>query len=155
MMKYLLTLLFLFPVIVGIQGQIISPEEKTVITYHSKKTKIRAKKSGELLICISTADSLRFENNGHVRYSDFGARGNGKKDDIKAIAATHAYANRSGLRVKADEGATYYIGGKELTVIIQTDTDFGTATFLIDDTRVKNRSAHIFQVSSGLQAFRE
>ena len=56
--------------------------------------------------------------------------------------------------VKADEGATYYIGGKERTAIIQTDTDFGKAAFIIDDTEVENRSASIFLVSSSLQPFK-
>jgi hypothetical protein len=88
-----------------------------------------------------------------VRYSDFGATGDGKTDDIDAIAATHAYANEQKLLVKADEGATYYIGGKARTAIIQTDTDFGTANFLIDDTEVQNIRVPIFLVSSRLQAF--
>lgn len=89
-----------------------------------------------------------------VRYSDFGAKGDGKTDDIEAIAEAHTYANEHGLSVKADEGFTYYISGKDRTVVIQTDTDFGTASFIIDDTDVENRNAHVFQVSSGLQAFK-
>jgi hypothetical protein len=89
-----------------------------------------------------------------VRYSDFGAKGDGKTDDIEAIAEAHTYANEHGLSVKADEGFTYYISGKDRTAVIQTDTDFGTASFIIDDTDVENRNAHVFQVSSGLQAFK-
>ena len=81
---------------------------------------------------------------GLVRYSDFGAKGDGKTDDIDAIAATHAFANQHGLLVKADEGATYYIGGKERTAVIRTDTDFGTAAFIIDDTEVQNRNCTCF-----------
>jgi hypothetical protein len=73
---------------------------------------------------------------------------------MDAIAATHAYANQHGLGVKADKGASYYIGGKERTAVIQTDTDFGTADFIIDDTRVQNRNTHIFLVDSKLQAFK-
>ncbi len=88
-----------------------------------------------------------------VRYSDFGAKGDGKTDDIDAIAEAHAFANQHGLPVKADEGATYYIGGKSRTVIIQTDTDFGTAAFIIDDTDVQDRRAHVFLVRSSLQPF--
>ena len=64
-----------------------------------------------------------------------------------------AFANERGLPVKADEGATYYIGGKNRTAVIQTDTDFGTAAFLIDDTAVQNRRAHVFLVSSRLEPF--
>lgn len=90
---------------------------------------------------------------GVVRYSDFGARGDGKTDDIDAIVAAHAFANQHGHSVKADEGATYYIGGRNRTAVIQTDTDFGTAAFIIDDTEVQDRSAHVFLVSSNLEPF--
>jgi hypothetical protein len=89
-----------------------------------------------------------------VRYSDFGAKGDGKTDDIDAIAATHAFANQQDLPVKADDGATYYIGGKNRTAVIRTNTDFGKAAFIIDDTNVQNRDANIFLVSSGLQTFK-
>ena len=65
-----------------------------------------------------------------VRYSDFGAKGDGKTDDMEAIAAAHEFANLHGLKVKADEEFTYFIGGMDRTAIIQTDTDFGTASFL-------------------------
>ncbi len=85
---------------------------------------------------------------GVVRYRDFGAVGDGKTDDSDAIAAAHTFANQHGLPVKADEGATYYIGGKDRTAIIQTDTDFGTAAFVIDDRDVQNRRANVFVISS-------
>ena len=78
----------------------------------------------------------KFKANGFVRYSDFGARGDGKTDDIDAIAATHAYANKKGLPVKADDDATYYISGKDRTAVIQTDTDFGTARFIIENLHI-------------------
>ncbi|MDO9613668.1 MAG: hypothetical protein Q7J86_03995, partial [Bacteroidota bacterium] len=96
----------------------------------------------------------KFKTKGLVRYSDFGARGDGKTDDADAIAAAHAFANQHSLSVKADDGATYYIGGKNRTAVIRTDTDFGTAAFIIDDTNVQNRNAHVFLVSSGLQSFK-
>jgi hypothetical protein len=89
-----------------------------------------------------------------VSYSDFGARGDGKTDDIDAIAATHAFANQENLPVKADEGATYYISGKNRTAVIRTNTDFGTAAFIINDTAVQNRGTNIFLVSSGKQPFK-
>jgi len=91
---------------------------------------------------------------GFVRYSDFGAKGDGKTDDMEAIAAAHEFANKEGLPVKADEGATYYISGKNRTAVIRTDTDFGTAAFIIDDTDVENRNAQIFIVNSKLQSFK-
>jgi hypothetical protein len=94
------------------------------------------------------------EPTGFVRYSDFGAVGDGKNDDIEAIAATHDYANKNNLSVKADKGATYYIGERDLTAIIRTDTDFGNAEFIIDDTNVMNRNSHVFLVSSSLMPFK-
>ena len=49
-----------------------------------------------------------------VKYSDFGAVGDGKTDDMDAIAKAHAHANEQGLPVKADDNATYYIDDQEL-----------------------------------------
>jgi len=92
----------------------------------------------------------RLIKTGWVSYSDFGAKGDGKTDDIDAIVATHAFANQHGLKVKADDGASYYIGKKAATAIIQTDTDFGTASFIIDDTDVQDIKAPVFRVTSKL-----
>lgn len=89
-----------------------------------------------------------------VCYREFGAWGDGVKDDIDAIAAAHDFANKHGLPVKADDNATYYIGGKDRTAVIQTDTDFGSARFIIDDTQVVARGANIFTVRSKLQPFK-
>jgi hypothetical protein len=88
---------------------------------------------------------------GVVLYEDFGAKGDGKTDDQAAIALAHQFANEHGLPVKANDGATYYIGGGDTVVIIQTDTDFGKAKFIIDDTEVHDRSKNIFEVSSKLK----
>nr|WP_266369441.1 hypothetical protein [Tellurirhabdus rosea] len=127
--------------------------EKVVITSLNQKTGIQALENGELQVNVSPQDARTFKKRGWVRYGDFGARGDGKTDDIDAIAGTHAFANQQGLPVKADGGATYYIGGKERTAVIRTNTDFGTAAFIIDDTEVQNRNASVFMVSSGLQPF--
>ncbi|WP_025764205.1 hypothetical protein [Dyadobacter tibetensis] len=91
---------------------------------------------------------------GYVRYSDFGAKGDGISDDIEAIAAAHAFANAHHIKVKADDKATYYIGGKNKTAVIKTDTDFGKASFIIDDTEVENRNASVFEVRSDLKPFK-
>ena len=109
--------------------------------------------NGEIRINASEQDIKQLKAGGFVRYSVFGAVGDGKTDDIDAIAATHAFANEHGLMVKADEGATYYISGKVRTAVIQTDTGFGTAAFIIDDTEVEDRTASVFLVSSSLQPF--
>jgi hypothetical protein len=152
-MKDLFLFFFLFSCLFSI-GQTKSPRENVVITSQKGKTQVSTHENGELLINLSPKDLRKFKARGFVRYSDFGARGDGKTDDIDAIAATHAFANQHNLLVKTDEGATYYIGGKNRTAVIRTDTDFGTAGFIIDDTNVQNRNADVFLVSSGLQPFK-
>ena len=87
-----------------------------------------------------------------VHYRDFGAKGDGKTDDFEALVKAHEYANRHGLPVKADDRASYYIGGADRTIIIQTDTDFGSARFIIDDRDLKNFRANVFEVRSSLKA---
>lgn len=152
-MKYTLLFIFFFSSAFSTaQGQTQSALENVVITSTKNKTQVRTNENGELLVNVSKKDVLKFKTNGLVRYGDFGARGDGKTDDINAIAATHAFANQSSLPVKADEGATYYIGGKNRTAVIRTDTDFGTAAFIIDDTDVQDRRAHVFLVNSSLPA---
>ncbi len=154
-MKYIfLSLVLLFGVFSMVQGQTKSLLENVVITSKADKTQVRTNENGELLINVSPKDVRKFKANGLVRYSEFGARGDGKTDDIDAIAAAHAFANQYGLSVKADKGATYYISGKNRTAVIRTDTDFGTAAFIIDDTDVQNRNSHVFMVSSSLQPFK-
>ncbi|HRO45184.1 hypothetical protein [Agriterribacter sp.] len=151
MIKY--TLFFLSTFVMDAQAQVWGVPEQVVITSKKEKTRVHTNENGELQVNVSPKDAHKFKAAGMVRYSDFGARGDGKTDDIDAIAATHAFANQNELVVKADKGATYYIGGKKRTAVIQTDTDFGTAAFIIDDTEVQNRSASVFMVSSALQPF--
>lgn len=118
-----------------------------------EKVQVSTNEKGELLIKITDEHIQQLKTKGFINYSDFGAKGDGKTDDIDAIAAAHQIANEQNLPVKADAGATYYISGKECTAEIQTNTEFGTAAFIIDDTNVENRNASVFKVSSGLQAF--
>ena len=154
MKNIVLVFFLLFSVSWMVQGQTRRPVEDVVINSRGNITRVQTAENGGLLINVSSQDSIRFKTNGFVRYSDFGARGDGKTDDIDAIAAAHAYANQKGLPVKADEGATYYISGKKRTAVIRTDTDFGKAGFIIDDSNVEDRNAHVFIVSSGLIPFR-
>jgi hypothetical protein len=154
-MKHIFFFFLLFSgVIVIAQGQVNSQSENVVITFEKNKTRVQTNDKGELLLNVSPNDIEKFKAAGLVRYSDFGAKGDGKTDDIDAIAAAHAFANRHGLPVKADKNATYYIGGKKRTAVIQTDTDFGTAAFIIDDTKVEDRNAPVFRISSSLQPFK-
>src|SRR5688500_10678678 len=97
-MKYTLLFFFSFATVLGMaQGQTKSPLENVVITSKKNKTQVRTNEKGELLINVSKKDVVKFKASGLVRYSDFGARGDGKIDDIDAIAAAHAFANKHGL----------------------------------------------------------
>jgi hypothetical protein len=150
-MKYLLLLVSLFSCVVTAQGQTQDSPATVVTTTGNQPTQVTVNGDGELEVQVSSNDHFKLKAAGWVSYSDFGAIGDGRTDDMDAIAATHAYANQQGLTVKADEGFTYYIGGKKRTAIIMTDTDFGTAAFIIDDTDVEDRTASIFKVSFSLQ----
>ncbi|NND35040.1 MAG: hypothetical protein HKN76_20810 [Saprospiraceae bacterium] len=152
-MKYLLFSFLLITSAVLARAQNSNPLENVMITTKNEPTQVHTTGDGGLSVNVSPEDAAKFKSAGFVRYISFGAKGDGKSDDMDAIAATHAYANQEGLNVKADAGATYYISGKERTAVIQTDTDFGAAAFIIDDTEVQNRNAAIFTVSSSLQAF--
>ena len=106
-MKYMLLFFFLFAGIFGMaQRPSDSQSAKVEITSKKGKTEVRTNESGDLLINVNPKDARKFKSAGLVRYSDFGAKGDGKTDDIDAIAATHAFANEHGLTVKADDGAT-------------------------------------------------
>lgn len=154
-MKHLILFFFLIACTFSVaKGQSKNLSENVAITSQKGETKVQTNEKGELLVNVSPKDVRQFKAKGFVCYSDFGAKGDGKTDDIDAIAAAHAFANQHGLTVKGDKGFTYYIGGKNRTAVIRTNTDFGTAAFIIDDTKVQNRNANIFLVSSNLQPFK-
>lgn len=78
------------------------------------------------------------ENN-KVFYEDFGAVGDGIKDDFYAVRAAHAYANEHGLSVHGKPGAKYRFGkgsGTD-TITIKTDTNWHGATIIFDDAEMK------------------
>jgi hypothetical protein len=152
-MKYLFFFIFLLSGMCCI-GQSARPSENVVITSEKGKISLQTNEKGDLVVNIPPGDVLKMKAKGVVNYSTFGAKGDGLTDDIDAIAATHSFANQHGLTVKADGGATYFISGKSRTAVIRTNTDFGTAAFIIDDTDVQNRNTHIFLVSSALQSFK-
>ena len=149
-MKYLFLFIYLLVGVTVAEGQVGNPREKVVITVEGARTGIRADENRVLHVNVSPDDALEFKERGSVRYSEFGAIGDGTTDDIDAIAAAHAFANQHDLTVKADEGAAFYIAG-ERTAVIQTDTDFGTAAFIIDDRKVQDRGASVFMIASNLQ----
>ena len=84
----------------------------------------------------------------YLTYEEFGAVGDGKHDDLDAIIACHAEANTKNLPVKAKDGATYYIGGKNATAVIKTDVDFGSAHFIIDDRDLEDIRSYVFSIES-------
>ena len=83
-----------------------------------------------------------------ITYEKYGAKGDGVTDDLDAIVAAHEAANAKGLPVKAKDGATYYIGGAKKSAVIRTDTDFGKASFIIDDTSLESIKSPVFIVES-------
>ena len=87
-----------------------------------------------------------------IYYGEYGAVGDGETDDFDAIIAAHAAANEAGLPVCADPGASYYIGASGRTADIQTDTYWGDARFIIDDSVVAPEYSgyHVFRVTSVL-----
>jgi len=154
-MRYLILFSLFFTFLLApIQGQTRNTSDRAVITYIKGKTTVNTNENGELIINVSEKDLRKFKTRGYIKYSDFGARGDGKTDDIDAIAAAHAVANENNLPVKADKGAVYFISGKNRTAVIRTDTDFGTASFIIDDTEVENRNVNVFLVSSTQKPFK-
>ena len=94
-----------------------------------------------------------------VTYDDYDAVGDGVTDDFAAIKAAHDFANSLvadgyvNVTVKAGRNATYYIGAENGTakgerIVINTNTDFNGATFIIDDSAVADGSKHIFEIAS-------
>jgi hypothetical protein len=152
-MKRNLMMFFLLIFVFNVSGQHKNASDNVIITSEKTTTRVYTE-NGELHVNVPPDEVTKFKATGYVRYKDFGAKGDGKTDDLEAIAATHAFANSYGLPVKADDGATYYIGGKDRTAVIRTETDFGKATFILDDTAVQNRNASVFMVGSILQPFK-
>lgn len=152
-MKYGLGLLFFLTANTTVVGQSKETIDDVVLTSLNRKTGVTVNDRGILTINVSPDDVQKFKAAGLVTYRDLGAKGDGKTDDIDAIAATHAFANQYGLSVKVNDGATYYISGKERTAVIMTDTDFGSATFMIDDTETQHAKAPVFVVRSTLKIF--
>ncbi|UBM61008.1 hypothetical protein LAG90_08110 [Marinilongibacter aquaticus] len=107
-----------------------------------------------MLVQVTGDDLRKIKVKGSVSYKDFGAKGDGKADDIEAIVAAHAFANEQNLPVKIKGEPTFYIGRKALTAVVRTDTDFGKASFIIDDTDVEDRTVSVFLVSSDHKPFK-
>ena len=68
---------------------------------------------GFTLSSYAKIDNQVLITRGWVTYKDFGAKGDGKTDDILSIQKAHKFANEHGLEVKSIDNSTYYIGGKD------------------------------------------
>ena len=87
-------------------------------------------------------------SDGYVSYEEFGAVGDGEHDDLSAICKAHEYANKHQLPVHSKPDAAYHLGSKAMTVIIATDTNWGSSRFIIDDTKVDDHKKSLFEVRS-------
>ena len=87
-----------------------------------------------------------------VTYEDYGAKGDGKTNDVPALKQAHAEANQKKLPVLANETAVYYIDGKADIINITTDTDWSIAHFIIDDRQVEKVGTEVFRISSSYAA---
>jgi hypothetical protein len=152
-MKHLILVYILHLSLIS-SGQVSFAQDQVLITEAKGITRVCTNDKGQLHVEVSQADACKMQKRGVVLYSDFGAVGDGKTDDIDAIAAAHTFANSQQLPVKADGKAIYYIGGKSRTAIINTNTDFGTAQFIIDDRSVQSRFFPVFSISSGLKPYK-
>ena len=99
--------------------------------------------------CLNLAEGLVYTKDygTFVTYEEFGAKGDGKTDDADALVQAHAAAKERKLPLLAKETATYYIGGKKNIILISTDTDWSRAHFIIDDTKVEDRSTEVFKIT--------
>ncbi len=99
---------------------------KNDVAFASKKT-------------VNLEGDIKKVNVRDIRYSEFGAKGDGIANDFFAIKRAHEYANEWGHDVYADSGKTYYIGNQTdgdvcESIKIKTNVYWGDATFIIDDT---------------------
>lgn len=83
-----------------------------------------------------------------VVYDAFGAVGDGVTDDLPAIAAAHAHANRHGLPVRSRPGAVHLLGDSGPVAAITTPTTWTGTRFVIDDTALTVHSRPVFDIRS-------
>ena len=139
-------------------GVEIKPDGKSyVLSYNARAGAYRAADDFLDYFCNTegklSADGKVYDYTGAIWYEDYGAKGDGEAEDSAALKAAHDAANAAGKTVMASAGATYYIGGDNKTVTIQTDTDWRGASFTIDDRNVVSRNRLIFDITSKLKSY--
>ena len=88
-----------------------------------------------------------------VKYSDFGAIGDGVANDFAAIKAAHEYANEKKLPVEGQPGRTYRLGDNgAASIVIKTDTLWVGCAFILDDSEIMpsdpGRNYPLFSIES-------
>ena len=103
-----------------------------------------------LTLCCGTMAAAVETQDAYVTYEEHGAAGDGVTDDFAAIIAAHTDANARSLPVRANDSAVYYIGDVPGTAVVKTDTDWGSAKFVIDDRALSSGAVgrYVFQVAS-------
>ena len=117
---------------------------------HDYKVPTTANYNGICLAQCTVCRAYNFDQDA-LKYSDYGAKGDGKTDDAEAIRRTHNAANYLKLPVEGSAGATYYIGTLSQTITIKTDTDWKGAHFIFDDSQIRwdssLRSVYVFTIA--------
>ena len=97
-----------------------------------------------------------------VKYEYFGAKGDGKTDDFKAMLAAHKFANEGGQTVVGNNGSVYYVGDDFTeTIYVQNNVNLEGASIIINDvgnTAYKYRNINLFTLprqSSSIKALNE
>ena len=89
-MKYALIIFLLTIFMTMGWGQTNILVDNVLISAEKRKTVVSIGEKGELQVNVSPKNLITFKKRGWVRYSDFGARGDGKTDDsAKQNAAGH------------------------------------------------------------------
>lgn len=108
-----------------------------------------------ILICLLTIASFTVISAAaqparYVTYEQFGAVGDGMTCDFEAIIAAHRFANANNRPVRANQSAIYYIGQGGRTAEIQTNTYWGQAQFIIDNSILEHgmQNNQVFRVTS-------
>ncbi len=102
-------------------------------------------KQGEIKLGDFTGET----NISVITYEDFGAKGDGKTDDIDAIRQAHNMANKGGQTVIGTKGKTYYVTFTyDNPIQVRTNVDWKGAKFIFDSSAITyDNSGDVFEIS--------